>query len=555
MYNYKKFYKNKTNINTKNLSMYEYLLNNSELNRNLIALNYFNNKITYQNLLIEIDKCSKSLKYLGIKENDVVTICMPNIPEAVISLYAINKIGAVANIIHPLSSQEEIKNTLNDTDSVLLLTVDILYDKIKDIINKTSVFKVIVTTVSNYMPTVMKTIYNISNLFKKKIEYNSKFISYSEFFILSENFANSIVIESNKNKEALILHSGGTTGTPKNVVLTNGNINAIVEQAIIAFPEICEGDRFLSILPMFHCFGLVVCIHVPLCLNSTSILIPQFDVKQFHKLLKRYHPTVLPGVPTLFEALLINDKMDKIDLSELKYVISGGDSLSEEKCKKINIFLKDHKCKTEIKQGYGMTETSGPVCFGCLGSSKLGSVGIPLPGNDIKIIEPNTGIELGPDEIGEIYISGPTLMKEYLNNKKETDNLFRYINNKKYVHTGDLGYLDRDGVLFFVLRLKRMLICSGYNVYPSHIENTIMKHKAVEICAVVGIPHPYKVQEPKAYIVLKKEYKDTPELRKEIKEYCNKNLSKYMIPKKIEFKEELPKTLIGKVNYKELEYR
>jgi len=246
--------------------------------------------------------------------------------------------------------------------------------------------------------------------------------------------------------------------------------------------------------------------------------------------------------------------MDGVDLSFVKYVVSGGDSLDATKNKEVNDFLKAHNCDKHIIQGYGMTETTGPVCFGALGSDVLGSVGIPLPSNKIKIIDPTTKEEMKPGEIGEICITGPTVMAGYLNNEKETNDILEM--DKKgniWVHSGDLGYLNEDGVLFFAQRLKRMLIVSGYNVYPSHIEKVIMEHPAVLNCGVIGVPHPYKVQVPKAFIVLKSEYKVNAKIKSEIKEYCEKNLAKYMIPKDIVYRESLPKTLVGKVNYRELE--
>ena len=550
-----KYYKkDERTIKVPEESLYEYLVKCSEYNLNCPALNYFGNKMSYKSMLNKIDLCARALKSQGVRENDVVTICMANTPEAVIALYAVNKIGAVANMIHPLSAEEEIKYSLESTKSVFLITIDLSYTKVKNIIDRTNIYKTVIVSAADSMPKYMGVAYRLSTLFKvEKPKKTEKYMYWNTFMERGKNYKERVLVHRKPDDNCLILHSGGTTGTPKNIILTNGNINSIMEQAKIIFPSITTGDKFLSVLPLFHCFGLVVCVHAPLCLGATAILIPQFDASRFDKLITKYHPTILPGVPTLFEALIKNKHMENVDLSYVKYVISGGDSLSKVKNEQVNNFLKEHGCNETILQGYGMTETSGPTCIGAMGSDKLGSVGIPLPGNEVKIIEPNTGLEVGPGEVGEICLTGPTVMKGYLDNEEETNNIIFVEDNKRWVHTGDLGYMDEDGVIFFVQRLKRMLIVSGYNVYPSHIEDIIMELPYVENCGVIGVPHPYKVQVPKAYIVLKKNQKATNEIKREIRQHCEKKLAKYMLPKEYEFKESLPKTMIGKVDYKNLD--
>lgn len=555
-YPWEQYYKKEErNINVPNQSIYEYLVANCEFNLHANALNYFNHKTTFKQFLSQIDLCARALKSHGIREGDVVTVCMANTPEAIISLYAINKIGAIANMLHPLSAEEEIKASLNSTNSVMLIAIDLAYSKIKQIINDTSIYKTVIVSPANSMPKLLSLGYKLTKGRKIDSPKNSeKFIYWDHFMSRGKHYKEQVLVNRGKDDDALILHSGGTTGVPKNIILTNGNINCIIEQAKIIFPKIGTNDSFLSILPLFHCFGLVVCIHAPLCLGASCILIPQFDAKRFDKLITKYHPTVLAGVPTLFEALLTNKHMDNVDMSYVKYVVSGGDSLNNIKNKKVNDFLHDHHCNATIMQGYGMTESSGPFAIGGCGSNKLGSIGIPLPGNIVEIVEPNTGIKVKTGEIGEICLCGPSIMKGYLDNPKATsDILHLHDDGKTFIHTGDLGYMDDDGVLFYVQRLKRMIIVSGYNVYPTHVEEIIMEHPDVENCGVVGIPHPYKVQVPKAYIVLKDGVKDNILVKKSIKDYCQKHLSAYMIPKEFEFRESLPKTMLGKVNYQELE--
>lgn len=557
-YNYpwEKYYdKDKRNIKVPDCSIYNYLESSCLLNEDKVALNYFGKKITFKELITDIEVCAKSLRCLGVRKGDVVTVCMPNTPEAVISFYAINKIGAIANMIHPLSSEEEIKHSLVTTKSVIAIAINLSYEKIKNIIDDTDVYRVVIVSAKDSMPPLLGLGYLVSQEMKINVDLsNAVFISWSDFYNKGFDYKQKNEVKGNSNTDALMLHSGGTTGIPKNIVLSNGNVNAIMEQAKIIFPSMGVGDVILGILPVFHCFGLVVCICAPLVLGATVVLVPQFDAKRFDKLIRKYQPTILAGVPTLYEALVTNPYMKNVDLSMVKYILSGGDSLSPEKNEVVNKFLNEHNCKEHIIQGYGMTETTGPVCFGCFGSDKLGSSGIPLPGNIIKIIDYETGREMKYGEVGEICIGGPTVMKEYLDNKEETDKIIKINEDgNKYVHTGDLGYIDKDGVLFFVQRLKRMLIVSGYNVYPSYIEDVILKHPKVESCGVIGVPHPYKVQVPKAFIVLKDGVDKNSITLKDIRYYCSKNLAKYMLPRDIVFRDELPKTMIGKVNYRELE--
>lgn len=551
---HKYYKKDKRDVKVPNMSIYEYFSIGANNNLDDIAINYFNKKITYKSFLNDIDLCARSLKASGIREGDVVTICMANTPEALISFYAINKIGAIANMVHPLSAEEEIKHALNSTESVMLIAINMSYSKIKNIIDDTKVYKTVIVSAGDSMPKLMSVGYYVTQGRKVEVPKKSEIYMYwNEFLARGKKYDGNVLIKTTKDQAAVILHSGGTTGTPKNIILTNGNINVVVEQARIILPELNREDSFLAVLPIFHCFGLVVCIHVPLCIGSSVVLLPQFDAKRFDKILTKYKPTVVAGVPTLFEALLTNKHMEGVDLSFIKYAVSGGDTLNVSKNEEVNEFLRKHNCDKHIIQGYGMTETSGPVTFGALGSDLLGSVGIPLPGNDVKIINVDTKEECEIGEVGEILISGPTVMAGYLNNEKETNEILKKDKKGKiWVSTGDLGYISTDGVLFFVQRLKRMLIVSGYNVYPSHIEEVINSHSAVLSCVVVGVPHPYKVQIPKAFIVLKDGISPSGEIKKEIKELCQKNLAAYMMPKEFEYRESLPKTKLGKVNYREL---
>ena len=551
-----KFYpKDKLKVNIPDMSLYEFIYEHNKDRQSNIAINYFGRKITYYELFQQIDICARALTSQGVRTGDVVSVCMANTPEAVIAFYAISKIGAIANMIHPLSAEEEIKESLIATNSVVLVAINLSYKNIKNVIEETNVYKAVVVSPRDSMPKLTGIGYYI--LEERKIfipKSDEKFIRWSDFMAKGTHYNTKVLTHTTKDTPAVILHSGGTTGTPKHIVLSNGNINVVVGQAQVSLPDIDDTDSFLCILPMFHCFGLVETIHFPLGTGCTMHLIPRFDAARFDKLLTKYKPTIIPGVPTLFEAMIKNNHMKKVDLSKVKYVVSGGDTLSEERNIAVNNFLEEHNCRNKIVQGYGLSETSGGCVFPAPGAYALGSSGIPLVGNHLKIVDVDTKEELPPNETGEIMISGPSVMLGYLNNEKETNEILE--KDKKgrvWVHTGDMGYINEDGLLFFVQRLKRLIIVSGYNVFPSHIEDVLEKHEAVLSCCVVGIPHPYKVQVPKAFIVLNESYKNNLKVKQSIKEYCEKNLAKYMIPKEFEFRESLPKTMIGKVDYKKLE--
>lgn len=525
---------------------------------NNIAINYFGTKITYKEFINKIDNCANKFLTIGIKKYDIVTILSANVPEALISFYALNKIGAVSNILHPLLSENEIKEALNKYDTKCLIALDITIDKVYKIIPKTKVKQVIVISPSNSMNILLKTLYNVKT-FKTKYKIitnlSSKYMSWNKLMKIRNKDIkyNKITL---KDDPALILQSGGTTGTPKGIVLSNGNINASTVAAINAYPDLCSNDRILGIMPIFHGFGLEVSINDAFCVGAEVVLIPTFKASEFHKLLIKHKPTVIVGVPTLFEALTTNKNMDNVDLSNLKYVIAGGDTLSKKRVENINDFLHRHKAKTNMIQGYGLTEAVAAASVDLRDLSRPGTIGVPWPGIYIGIFEPNTDIELDYDNDGEICICGPTVMLGYYNNEAETNlTLKHHKDGNIWLHTGDIGSMDKDGFITYKQRLKRMIITSGYNVYPSQIEEVLMTHEAVLNVSVIGIPHPYKKEIPKAYIVIKKGYKKGEDLKEELIKLCKKNLAVYSIPKEIEFIDSLPKTVVGKVDFNKLRER
>lgn len=536
-------------------SLYDELEKSADMYPKLFAYNYFGKKVTYQTFMLQIETVAKAFRGLGVEKGDVVTICMPNTPEAIISFYALNKIGAIANIIHPLSAENEIKNYLNMSDSKYLLAIDVAHDKISNILAETKVQKTIIVSASESMPTLLNLGYNITQGYKNKVKSNENIIQWKEFKMYANRFFGETKADVKKEDCATILYSGGTTGKSKGIILTNLNFNAVAKQCTVACGFVKPKDSLLAILPIFHGFGLGICVHTVFMNGATSILIPQFNARKFDELLKKYHPNIIIGVPTLYEALLKNKNMKNVDLSYLKGAISGGDSLSSSLKQEVDNFFKEHNANIQIREGYGLTECASASCLTPINMYKEGSIGVPLPDMIYKIVSPNTDDEMPIGEVGEIIISGPSVMAGYLNEEVETNlALQKHKDGNIWLHTGDLGYMDNDGFIFFKQRLKRMIVSSGYNVYPSQIEETINKHNDVLTSTVIGIPHPYKIQVAKAYVVLKQDVKKSKsKIKDEIMELCQKNLARYSQPYEIEFRESLPKTKIGKINYKELE--
>lgn len=556
---WKKYYDKKDmNFEVPNISIYQYLKNKSLTNnyKENIAIEYFGTKITYTEFYKSIDKVAKSFRSQGIRRGDVVTILSANTPEAVISFYALNKIGAVANMIHPLSAENEIKEALNRYSTVMLVAMDITYNKVKKIINDTEVYKTIIISAKDSMNPLMKIGYEITQGYKvEKPKKSEDYLYWKDFIKFGEKYSKDKVLEETKrDTPAVILHSGGTTGTPKGIVLSNGNFNAATIQAERALPDLNREDVILAIMPIFHGFGLSVSITDAFAVGAKVVLIPTFKASEFDKLLTKHKPSVLVGVPTLFEALTTNERMKDVNLSNLKYVIGGGDTLSKKRVEAINNFLHEHGANTNFTQGYGMTEAVACISFDLKFASRPGTVGIPWPGTYVQITKPGTDEPVSTGEDGEICICGPTVMLGYYNNEKETNEaLHIHKDGNVWLHSGDIGSMDKDGFITYKQRLKRMIVTSGYNVYPSQIEEVIERHPAVMDSSVIGIPHPYKVEVAKAFIALKQGYRDTPKLRAEIEELCKKNLAAYSIPKEYEFRKSLPKTMIGKVDFRKLQ--
>ncbi len=520
-----------------------------------LAYEYFGTKCTYKNLVEKIEGISGAYYALGVRKGDIVTIIMPNTPEAVVSIYALNRIGAVVNILHPLSAQEEIKNHINRVGSKVVLCVNICTEKLSNIIDKTSVKKVIVASPGESMPSIMKTLYALKSIKNFKYDKSDKrYMSWNEFAGKSRTVAEYFPQGEENKKVAVILHSGGTTGTPKDIMLSNYNFNAFGIQAVLTLRDVKSGDKILAILPIFHGFGLGVCVHVSFCFGACSVLIPQFNAKQFASILKKHRPTMIFGVPTLYDALLKAKGTDKLDYSFLKYAVSGGDTLPEKLENSVNEFLASHNSSIKICEGYGMTEGLAALCLSVGENYKSRTIGKPLIGTEMCIVEPGTTNVLPAGEDGELCISGPTVMIGYRNNPEETESALRvHADGKTWLHTGDMAMIDEDGFVHYKLRLKRMMITSGFNVYPTQIESVIEELDYVDKCVVVSVPHQYKKEVAKAYIVLKNGKEKNDATKEEIRAYCKKKLMHYSVPYIYEFVDLLPKTAYNKIDFMKLQ--
>ena len=524
-----------------------------------IAYEFMGKKTTFAEFMERIDRTAKAYLAMGIGRGDRVTICMPNCPQALDSFYALNRIGAVSNMIHPLSAASEIKFYLDFSKSKAILTLDQFYGKVAGILpelaNKDTML--LVARIVDELPPVLAVGFALTKGRKiPPLPKKGNYVLWNEFQRVGRKRDLPLPKELGRFTDcASILYSGGTTGTTKGIMLSNLNFNACGLQTIAAsgFAPI-NGMKMLSVMPVFHGFGLGIGIHTALIGGATCILVPQFNVKTYAELLIKKQPNIIPGVPTLFEALLRAENLENADLSCLKGVFCGGDSLSVELKKKVDAFLKAHNAEVQIRQGYGLTECVTASCLTPKDYNRVGSIGVPFPDTYYKIVKTGTTEEVDANVEGEICISGPSVMMCYMDNPEETEHtLRRHADGRVWMHSGDLGKMDEDGFVYFSQRIKRMIVTSGYNVYPGQLENVIDGHEKVLLSCVIGVKDPYKMQKVKAFVVLRPDYEPSDAIRDEILEYCRGHIAKYAMPYDIEFRAELPKTLVGKVAYRVLE--
>lgn len=520
-----------------------------------IAYEFMDRRTTYAQLLARIDRAALALMRLGIGKGDRVTICMPNTPQAVDCFYALSRIGAVSNMIHPLSALQEITFYLDQSDSKAILTLDRFYGKALAAAQRAKKKPLLlVARLEDELSLPMRLGFALTEAKKyPKLPKNGEYRLWSEALKQADGILPAP--DDDYAACACILYSGGTTGTTKGICLSSYNFNALALQTIAASGvKTLRGLSMLSVMPIFHGFGLGIGIHTALVGGARCILVPNFSIKTYAALLRKKKPNFIPGVPTLFEALLRAEHLDSLDMSFLVGVFSGGDSLSSELKHKVDAFLQAHNAKVQIREGYGTTECVTASCLTPVDYAREGSIGIPFPDTYYKIVRVGTTEEVEAGTEGEICLSGPTVMMGYLDNHEETAQaLRRHTDGRIWLHTGDLGKMDADGFVYFLQRIKRMIVTSGYNVYPSQLENIIDGHEKVLLSCVIGVKDPYKMQRIKAFVVLRPGVEPSEALKKELLAYCKERIVRYALPSEIEFREELPKTLVGKVAYRELE--
>ncbi len=535
-------------------TLYEQIALTARQYPNDTAYEFFGQRTSYAQLLARIDRAALALHSLGIGSGDRVTICMPNTPQAVDCFYALSRLGAVSNMIHPLSAPQEITFYLDVSHSKAILTLDRFFGKVSAAASEAKEPPLLlIARIEDELSLPLRCGFALTQAKKYPKLPKGGYLLWRD--VLRSAVGTLPPSDSDCESCASILYSGGTTGKTKGIRLSSYNFNALALQTIAASGvKSLHGFSMLSVMPIFHGFGLGIGIHTALVGGAKCILVPNFSIKVYADLLRKKKPNFIPGVPTLFEALLRADGLDKLDMSFLVGVFSGGDSLSPELKRRVDAFLRAHRAKVQIREGYGTTECVTASCLTPPAYAREGSIGIPFPDTYYKIVRVGTTEEVAAEVEGEICLSGPTVMLGYLDNAEETaQTLRRHADGRLWLHTGDLGKMDADGFVYFRQRIKRMIVTSGYNVYPAQVENILDGHEKVQLSCVIGVKDPYKMQRVKAFVVLKPKVVPSEALKRELLAYCKERIVRYAVPSEIEFREELPKTLVGKVSYRELE--
>ncbi len=521
------------------------------------AYDFFGTKTSYSAFLKRIDLASKAFQAAGIKQGDAVTICLPNIPQALDCFYALNRIGAIANMVHPQSAQKEISFYLNISESKMILTVDMFYEKVEASLAEVDhPVTILVCRIQDELNPLLKTGYKLTTG-KPYLKFPNTDHAILWTAFLKKGNKVKICKEAvyDTQRTSAILYSGGTSGIPKGICLSDLNFNACAIQARTSMGEVFQpGLKMLSCMPVFHGFGLGINIHTALIYGVCCILMPTFTIDSYAKMLIKKKPNFIAGVPTIFEALLHCKRLDGKDLSFLIGMYCGGDSLSVELKKKIDTFLREHHSSIQIREGYGLTECVTASCLTPKDDYRPGSIGLPFADTTYCIVAPGTEDEVPYKTEGEIIMTGPTLMLGYLKNPEETAQTLRTLSDgRTWLYTGDLGKMDSDGYIYYRQRIKRMIITNGYNVYPSQLENAIDSCPEVAYSCVIGVPDEHRGKRIKAYVVLKDGIVGDEACKKHILDTMALHVAKYALPKEIEFRSELPKTLVGKVAFRKLE--
>ena len=537
------------------LSAFEYVCQRSKNHLNDTALEYYGRKFTYADLIVNVKKTAAALRGAGVKKGDIITVVSIMTPEIIALFYAADMMGATLNLVDPRYSVEGIREYIEEVDSHLLVCLNVVYERCRQAAKRTNVEKVIVLSPADSLPPVMAVGYKLTTPDKNK--YASNVIRWKQFIKGGEG-QSTAAEPYDPDHACVVVHTGGTTGSPKGVILTDDCFNGIALQ-FQAYPKLFHrGQKLMNVMPPFIAYGFACGIHLPLVLGFTVIIIPNLDPAKLGSLVLKHKPEHMFGVPTHYQQLASDPKLRDKDLSFIINYAAGGDSLSRGAEQTVNDFLAAHGARYPIAKGYGMTEVSSAATVAAGLDNKPGSVGIPMVNTVVAAFEPGTDQELPIGQRGELCISGPCLMKGYYNKPEETAILLRrHPDGRVWAHTGDMGYLDKDGFVFLDSRIKRMIIRhDGFKVFPSMIENVVSRHPAVHQCSVVGCADKDHTQGrlPFVYIVLKS---DTTAKKKqvirELERMCAEDLPEYVQPVAYKFISSMPMTPVGKVDYRQLE--
>ncbi len=539
-------------------SMFTCVQKTAEKYPEYVALEFQNKKTTYSEMISQIELIAQSLLASGVKKGDYVSVVAPNTPQALNMVYAINRIGAIANMIHPLLSVSEIKQLVENVESVAVLTFDLLYQKIAEIEWETPRKPLmIIARIADALPFYLKPLYLIKNKVNLSFNPNHEIIYWNDFLKKGKSRKETLDPDDGKGEDIAVIHySGGTTGLPKGVMLQNKAFNATVVQSSEIKPFDVKdraGKKVLGLMPVFHGFGLAMCMHMTLAEGGHLCLVPKFDYKACTRLIFKKKINHIYAVPALYEALCRSEEIEKSDLSFIDMVAISGDKCDKKLINRMNKYLEKGNSKARMLEAYGQTESVSGVAINPFFAPREDSAGIPFPDNEIKIVKIGTHETLPAWEDGEICVVSPTQMKGYYKNEAETARaLQKHADGKLWLHTGDIGCMDEDGYIYFRQRHSRMIIVAGNNVYPTQIENVINTCENVNTSCVIGITGKAGVQKIVAVVQPTSTDIDFELLRKEILKVCEKNVADYARPQEIVFREEMPKTAMGKVSFKKL---
>lgn len=546
------------NLSIPNCSIYEHMYNCSKQYGSAVCMEYFNVKIRYPKLYKMIDLVANTLLNYGIKQGEMVSVCLPNIPEVAYVFYAINKIGAVANMLDPRSSESQLEDALTNAKSKLLITIDVAADKYAKIYRNTKVQSIVTVSAINSLPKLVQFIAK-----KKDKALDVKIADKNvcgDWNVFLKNYGSKQRVQSavyDENAPAVIAYTGGTTGRSKGAIMTNRNLNSIIAMNEKMHFNVRPGDRNLVIAPPWTYYGLNNSLNADLCMGIVSVLVPKFDSDDLGRLVYTKKPNQIITVPSTLVGLMKEEKLQNECLDCLKEVIVGADKLDETLEREFNEFLKKHGCSIRLSKGYGMTEVTAAASYSKENSNDIGSSGIPYIGNIITAFGEENGEyqECKCGEKGELAILGPSIMQGYFGeHSPETANVLKtHSDGSVWMHTGDIGYIDFDGRVYVTGRIKRMFVKHGYKVFASEVETCILKYPLVENCAVVAVPDEYKGFVEKAFVVLKQNNTDNEAIREELVDLCIKDLFDYEIPEYFVFVESLPLTGMGKIDYRALE--